>query len=85
MIFNNCNFVDCQTDIAATSLDSCKGVKGLTNVRIVGNQIITEDGGKDEKKERPENGQDGQKRQIPPLPQTPTPPPPLMGARVFKN
>lgn len=59
MIFNNCNFVDCQIDRAATSLDSRKDVKGLTNVRIVGNQIITEDGEKAEKKERPENGQDG--------------------------
>lgn len=59
MIFNNCNFVDCQIDRAAATLAESEGVKGLTDIKVDGNQIVIKGGKIVENEERPERGQDG--------------------------
>lgn len=78
MIFNNCNFVDCQIDRAAASLAESEGVKNSTDIKVNGNQIVIKGGKivKDEPDqdggEKPENApageaEDGKKR-FPPTP-----------------
>lgn len=59
MIFNNCNFVDCQIDRDAATLAGTGTVKDSTDVKVNGNQIVINGGKIMGDEERPRCVQDG--------------------------